>query len=112
MTARARYDDAQRFLTVAPRPKLRKTRQPRPGAKVGPVAALTAYVDDDRGLVLLRGLRVGVVLDSLALREVAAWSVSAKGWVLPIGTLPDVEAYAQHLRAPLLIKPVTTGAAS
>jgi len=97
---RATYEQAERFLAVAPRPKLRNPTLPKPGAKAGPTATVHAVIDQTRGLVLLRGKHIGDLLEYADLRDAATWSVGAKGYVLPLTLLGDVEAACQRSRSP------------
>lgn len=106
---RTTYDESRRWVDAVGRPTLRKARTPKAGAKVPPAAVLTVYEDTERGLALLRGLRVSWVLEVAAVRERAAWSVSAKGFVVDVDALPDVCAAADSQRVPYRIKRVRTG---
>ena len=103
---------ARDFLAVAPRPKLRKVSDPKPGAQVEPPARLTVYEDAARGLALIRGKRVGWVLDVAAVAQAARWSPSAKGFVVAVTVLPDVCAAADSQSVPYRVKRVQTGVRS
>jgi hypothetical protein len=99
------YEQAQRFLEVSPRPKLRKTTEPKPGQH--PVRA-AVHVTEDRAhhLALVRGKNIRTVIDVAGVLDEAIWSVSGMGYVIDLDRLPDVEAAAQHLGAPYRVKQV------
>lgn len=99
------YEQAQRFLETSPRPKLRKTTEPKPGQRYVRAAI---HVTEDRAhqLALVRGKNVRTVIDVAGVLDEAVWSVSAKGYVIDLERLPDVEAAAQHLDAPYRVKQV------
>lgn len=67
---------------------------------------LWIYDDPGRGLALLRGRNVKVVLESAGALDVARWSVTGKGWVLPAARLADVCAMADYENVPYRVKAV------
>lgn len=78
---------------------------PKP-KRPAPDAVLWIYEDPARGLALVRGKNVRVVLESAVVVERARWSVSGDGFVLPIGDVPDVVAMAQWNGYPVRFKPI------
>lgn len=73
-----------------------------------PSPIVWCYVDDARGLVLLRGARVRELLDAAGAAELARWSVAGHGHVLARQHLADLAAYADREHIPLRFKEVAT----
>lgn len=69
-------------------------------------AFLWIYDDSSRGLALLRGRNVKSVLRSACALDVARWSVSGKGWVVPGDRIADVCAMADYEGVPYRVKAV------
>jgi hypothetical protein len=66
-----------------------------------------AHVDDDRGLVLLRG-DVADLLDQAGVRHRARWSTSMHGWVVTGGDFADLAAAAENAGRSYRIKQVAS----
>lgn len=67
---------------------------------------LWVYDDPSRGLALLRGRGVKAVLQSAGALDVARWSMSGKGWVVPGARVGDICAIADYENVPYRVKAV------
>lgn len=75
---------------------------------MAPEAFLWVYDDPARGLALLRGLNVKSVLEAAGALDVARWSVSGKGYVVPAAMVADVCAMADYANVPYRVKAVAS----
>jgi len=100
MTARVSPAESRRFLQDAPRPPLRTRRSPKPGAAKPPDSVVWLVEDVDHGRVLVRGKNLRPILELAGVYDRAAWSVSAKGYVIDSRDIPDVSAACDYSSAP------------
>ena len=63
-----------------------------------------AYEDPARGLALLRGREVPRVLKLACVT--GRWSVTGRGMVVPLDTMPDIAGMAEYAGVPYRIKQV------